>query len=120
MTNEAAAKLELNIIPNAKEVFQRNYRKFNKLVEELRAANEVKSQAEAESKRLNKELQTLWADCEAKTVLDGGCKVTLVSSSNSHISKERLVEAGVPVSVIQLATKVVEYQFVKVTETKAT
>lgn len=119
MTNEAEAKIDIGIAPEAKEVFGRKYQRFTHLVGELRAANEVKKQADEESKRLNKELQSIWADVEAKTVVDDGAKVTLVSSSNSHISKERLLELGVTATVIRDATKVVEYSFVKVTESKA-
>ena len=118
MTNEAAAKMEIGVCPEAKEVFGRSYSKFTRLVGELRAANEVKKQADEESKRLNKELQSLWSDVEAKTVMDDGAKVTLVQSSNSHISKERLLELGVTATIIRDATKVVEYSFVKVTEPK--
>src|SRR6267142_3491414 len=116
MTNEATAKVEIGIAPEASEVFGRRYRKFTQLVGELRAANEVKKQADEESKRLNKELQLMWSDVEAKTVIDDGAKVTLVSSSNSHISKERLLELGVTATVIRDATKVVSYSFVKVIE----
>lgn len=99
-------------------VFGARYRKFAQLVGELRAANEVKKQAEDESRRLNKELQSMWADVEAKTVVEDGCKVTLVSSSNSTISKEKLLEAGVLASIIRDCTNTVNYQFVKVTEAK--
>jgi hypothetical protein len=116
MTNEET--VELGIIPEAVEVFGGRYKKFAYLVGELRAANEVKKQAEAESKRLNGELQLMWADVEAKTVTDEGCKVTLVQSSNSHISKEALLQAGVLATVIRDCTKVVNYSFVKVTEAK--
>lgn len=119
MTNEAAAKMEIGIAPEAKEVFGRRYQRFAHLVGELRAANEVKKQADEESKRLNKELQSIWADCEAKSVTDDGARITLVSSSNSHISKERLLELGVTATIIRDATKIVEYGFVKVTESKA-
>lgn len=118
MTNEAEAKLDLNIVPEAAEVFGRRYKKFTQLVGELRAANEVKKQADEESKRLNQELQSMWADVEAKTVLEDGCKVTLVSSSNSHVSKELLLGAGVAATVIRDCTKVVNYSFVKITEAK--
>jgi hypothetical protein len=118
MTNEAAAKVEIGVAPDAKEVFGRRYQRFSHLVGELRAANEVKKQADEESKRLNKELQSMWADVEAKTVVDDGARVTLAQSSNSHISKERLLELGVTATVIRDATKVVEYSFVKVTEPK--
>lgn len=114
MTTEAEAT-----IPEAIDVFGQGYRKFTQLTGELRAANEVKKQAEEESKRLNKELQLMWADVDAKTVMDDGCKVTLVSSSNSTINKELLIQAGVLASIIRDCTKIVEYQFVKVTEAKS-
>jgi hypothetical protein len=102
----------------ASDVFGYSYSRFSDLVAQLRAASDVKKQAEEESKRLNKELQLLWTDVAEKTVVEDGCKVTLVSSSNSTISKELLVQAGVLASVIRDCTKVVEYQFVKVTPTK--
>lgn len=118
MTNEAEAKVDLGVIPDAKEVFGRRYKTFIGLVEELRSANEVKRQAEAESKRLNGLLQEMWADCEAKTVTDDRVKITLVSSSNSHVSKEKLLELGVPATVIRDATTIKAYQYVLVTEPK--
>jgi|SRR6267142_5272113 len=118
MTNEAEAKLDLGIAPEAVEVFGRRYKRFTQLVGELRAANEVKKQAEAESKRLNGELQVMWADVDAKTVMDEGARVTLVQSSSSHISKEKLLEAGVLATVIRDCTKISSYSFVKVTEPK--
>lgn len=118
MTNEAAAKVDLGIVPMASEVFGRRYRKFTELVAELSAANQVKKQADEESKRLNAELQAMWADVPAKTVLDDRVRITLVQSSNSHISKERLLELGVTATVIRDATKTVEYSYVKVTEPK--
>jgi len=118
MTNEAEAKIELGVIPDAREVFGRRYQKFSQLVGEFKAAQEVKRQAEAEAKRIDKLLQEFWTDCQAKTVMDDKLKVTLVQSSNSHISKERLIELGVAATVIRDATKTVYYSFVKVTEGK--
>jgi hypothetical protein len=118
MTNEAEAKLDLGVVLDAKEVFGRRYRHFTDLVGELQASNEVKKQAEAESKRLNGLLQEMWADVPAKTVMNDGAKITLVSSSNSHISKDALLLAGVPATVIRDCTKVTPYQYVLVTEPK--
>ena len=116
----ALAKSELGIVPLASEVFGRRFSKFMELVNDLRAVNEMKRESEAESKRLNGLLQEMWADCESKTVLreDGG-KVTLVSSSNSSIKKELLVELGVPAETVKAATVVTPYQYVLITEPKA-
>ena len=118
MTREAEAKIELGIVPAASEVFGRKYRKFTELVADLRAVNELKRSAEEDSKRLNKELQSMWADVDAKTVLDNGAKVTLVSSSNSSIDKVKLVELGVRADIIVAATKTTAFQFVKITAAK--
>jgi hypothetical protein len=113
------AKAELNITPSAEEVFGRRYPRFIGLVGDLRQVNEMKKEAEAESKRINDELQLMWADVEHKTVTDTGTKITLVSSSNSSISKEKLVELGVPAETVLAATKVTPYQYVLVTVPKS-
>jgi|SRR5271166_142731 len=105
-------------VPLAQDVFGSHYKRFNSIVEELRAANEVKKQAEEESKRLNKLLQEMWADVGAKTVVNDSYRVTLVSSSNSSISKEKLFEAGVSLAIIEKATKTTSFSYVKVSENK--
>src|SRR5260221_78280 len=112
------AKVELGITPEASEVFGRRYGKFASLVSDLRAVNDMKREAEAESKRINGLLQEMWSDVDTKTVTDCGTKITLVSSSNSSISKDTLVELGVPVDVIVKATKVSPYKYVLVTAPK--
>jgi hypothetical protein len=116
----AEAKAELGIAPAASEVFGRRYNTFIKLVEELQGVNEIKSTAEAESRRLNGLLQSMWADVGHKTVLDNGTKVTLVTSKSAdRIEAVSLIEQGVSIDVIQKAT--VEgkpYKFVKVTPPK--
>jgi len=115
----AAEKVEIGVVPQAQEVFGRRYNKFADLVEELRQVNELKKSAEEDSKRLNKELQLMWADCEQKTVLDGGTRITLVQSSSSSINKVDLLELGVSADVILKATRVSNYEFVKITTPKA-
>lgn len=114
----AAEKAELGIVPDAKEVFGRRYATFASLVSDLVSVNAIKKEAEAESKRINLDLQSMWADVGHKTVLNDGAKVTLVESSNSSIKKERLVELGVPAATIVEATVVTPYSFVKVTAAK--
>jgi hypothetical protein len=114
-----AAETESVAVPEAGEVFGPQYRRFTQLVGELRAANEVKKQAEAEAKRLNNDLKLMWADVEAKTVTDEGARVTLVQSSNSTINKEKLLELGVTATVIRDATKTTTYTYVLVTEGKS-
>jgi|SRR6266850_2273615 len=116
----ANAKAELNIIPEASEVFGRRYNRFIELVTDLRNVNDIKREAEAESKRINSLLQEMWADCEHKTVMDNGTKITLVPSSNSSISKTALLELGVSADVIVGATKVTPYEYVLITPLKPT
>ncbi len=118
MTNEAEAKVDLGVVPDAKEVFGRRYKTWLSLVEELAASNEVKKQAEAESKRLNGLLQDLWADCEAKKVMAGDLPVHLVQSHNSTVSKELLLEAGVAATVIRDCTKVTPYSYILIGKPK--
>src|ERR1700687_3178207 len=113
MTNGAAEKVKLDIVPDAKEVFGRRHQRFAHIAAELRGVNEAKKQLEKESKTLTQQLVEMWADVPTKTVIEDGARVTLVSSSSSHISKEALLEAGVAASVIIKATKSTPYQFVK-------
>jgi hypothetical protein len=118
MTNAGAEKIELGVIPDAVEVFGHRYKAFAKLAEELKGINEAKSQLEKEAKDLNTKLIKLWADCPAKTVLEGGAKVTLVSFERGTIDKQLLMENGVEASTIIKSTKMTPVQFVKITPAK--
>jgi|ERR1700676_3930424 len=118
MTNQGAEKVELGIAPEAKEVFGRRYQRFAHLTAELRAVNEAKKQLEKESKTLTTALVELFADCPAKTVLEDGAKVTLVSFERGTIDKQLLLENGVPASTITKSTKMTPVEFVKITAAK--
>lgn len=118
MTNQGEAKIELGIIPEASEVFGRRYKSFAKIANELRGINEAKSQLEKESKVLTKQLLEMWADVPAKTVLEDGARVTLVSFARETLDKQLLLENGVAASVITKSMKVTQVEFVKITPAK--
>lgn len=105
---------EIETLPNAQSIFGKRYQKWLKLCEELRQINEVKAGLEAESKRLNKLLQEMWADVDVKKVEDDEFIAQLVSSQSSSIKKELLLENGVPASVIASSTETKPYQFVRI------
>lgn len=111
---ETQAMESIGMVPEAKSVFGKRYKQWLKLAEELRQVNEVKAGLEAESKRLNKLLQEMWADVDAKKVEDGEFTAQLVSAAHSSIKKDLLLEAGVPASVIVASTKTKPYQFVRI------
>ena len=118
MTNQGAEKIELGIVPEASEVFGRRYKSFSKIANELRSINEAKSQLEKESKVLTKQLLEMWSDVPAKTVLEDGAKVTLVSFERGTIDKQLLLENGVAASTITKSTKLTQVEFVKITAAK--
>jgi hypothetical protein len=115
------AKAELGEVPHAADVFGRRFHKFAELVGELQAVNELKKSAEEDSKRLNRELQEMWADVPHKTVLgDRAVKITLVESvSASRVDPIRLIELGVAADTVKAATVAGNpYQFVKISAPK--
>lgn len=118
MTNQGEAKIELGIVPEASEVFGRRYKSFAKIANELRGINEAKSQLEKESKVLTKQLLEMWADVPAKTVLEDGARVTLVSFTRETLDKQLLLENGVAASVITKSMKVTQVEFIKITAAK--
>jgi hypothetical protein len=118
---EVQAKAELGVTPEASNVFGRRYSKFSELVTELQAVNELKKSAEEDSRRINKELQVLWADVEFKSVVESdGTKITLVESvSASRVDPIRLIELGVAADTVKAATVAGNpYQFVKISVPK--
>ena len=118
MTNQGADKVELGIVPEASEVFGRRYKLFAKIAQELRGINEAKSQLEKESKALSKQLVDMWADVPAKTVLEDGARVTLVSFQRETLDKQLLLENGVAASVISKSMRSTPVEFVKITPAK--
>jgi hypothetical protein len=69
-------------------------------------------------KDLNAKIMELQATCGYKTVLTPDWRVTLVSGTHTTISKERLLEQGVSVKIIDKATKKTTYETVAVTANK--
>jgi Zn-dependent oligopeptidase len=76
------------------------------------------AQDEAEKKRLSEELTAMVANTGYKTVLTPDWRVTFVSGTHTSINKEKLLEQGVSVKIIQKATKIKTYETVTVTAVK--
>lgn len=115
---EAQAMQELNIIPESRDVFGKRAVTFDRLSQQIAEAQRIKAQAERDIKDLKEKLEPFFADSDSKTIISQGCRVTLVLSHSSHLSKEMLLERGVPATTILACTKETAYSFVKVTEPK--
>lgn len=115
---EAAAREELGVIPESKDVFGKRARTFDQLVQQIAEVQRFKAQAEKDIKALKEKLEVFYADSPSKTILSGGMRATLVMSSSSHLDKKALLEAGVAAQTILDCTKTTSYSFVKVTEAK--
>lgn len=102
-------------IPDAREVFtEQDLSTFSRLVEErLSIANTIKA-LEEDKKRLDESITAILTDADTVSVQYGEYPVQIVSGSRSNLSKERLVELGVSVSVIQQATKTTSYSYLKI------
>lgn len=76
------------------------------------------TELQADLAEVNVALQDAMVDAGQKNVRAGNFTITLVEGQSTSISKERLLEQGVPAKVIEKATKVTEYVTVQVTERK--
>lgn len=82
---------------------------------------EIKGRMEdlkAQLDTLNGEIEVEMARNNLKLVSCGQYRVNLVESSSSTLSKEKLVEAGVPAETILACTVTKEYAYVQVTDTQ--
>jgi hypothetical protein len=73
-------------------------------------------QLEADIRDLRPKLAEMIAETGHKAVRCGDMRLTFYQGTNSSISKQRLLELGVPVKTIKKATKVTTYETVQVTE----
>ena len=118
---EVQAKEELGIIPSSEEVFGKRAATFDNIVEERTQMKAVMKGLEEELKVLDKKIETYLADTETKTVMSNGAKVTQVTNAGqSKLSKELLLEAGVPATTIASCTVAGKpFSYVLVTSAKA-
>lgn len=114
----AAAKAEVGIVPQVKEVFGRRTEQFQKRWQELAANKEMIKILEAENKKLTESLVEYFADSDHKTVMDGTTRITLGLGTHSSINKQLLLENGVTADTILASTKQTPYQFIVVTPAK--
>lgn len=104
-------------VPDAREVFDAaTLQKFGRLVEQRSVLKATIKQCEEDTKALDAAITSMLTEHDAPAVQHGTSKVALCSSSRSTLSKERLVELGVPGRIIQEATTVTTYSYLKVTE----
>lgn len=116
---ELEAAQQLNIVPDSETVFgAKRGHSFDRLIGEYVALNNHIKQLEQEKRKFSDKIQSWLADNDTKTVMSLGHRVTLSQGSSSHLSKEKLAEAGVPLSTILAATKTTEYVYVLVTPPK--
>lgn len=125
MTNEqrateVAAQEEIGVVADSSTVFGKRATAFNALVSEYEAVAEGMRQLEAEKKAIQSQLQRWFSDADIKTVMCGTTRVTLVQSEGrSTIDKMKLIERGVPASVISECTVQGQpFSFIKVTAPK--
>lgn len=108
-------KIETRTYADAREVFTgQSLSTFSRLIEErLAVTNTIKS-LEEDKKRLDESITQLLTDADTISVQYGETPVQIIQGSRSSLSKERLVELGVSVAVIQQATKTTRYSYLKV------
>jgi len=91
---------------------------FLKLLAERQEYSQIKRNAEAEEKKRSQTLCTMLAEAGHKTVVTPDWRVTFVEGVHTQISKQKLLDQGVSVKVIQKATTRTTYETVNVTVNK--
>jgi hypothetical protein len=91
---------------------------FLKLVAKRQEWKEARDKADEELRDLNMKIMELQAIEGYKTIVTPDWQITLTDGCSVTISKERLVELGVPAATVESATKRTPYQTVTVTKKK--
>lgn len=122
--NEMNAREALGIKPEIQDFREamgaKDAREFARKVlrrQELRAIVEgiTNKDKTGEMDELSAEIGTMLAESGEKSLMCDDFRVTLTDGSNSSISKERLLELGVPATTILAATKKTTYTSVTIT-----
>jgi hypothetical protein len=92
--------------------------KYMKLVDRIQELKLARDEAEAGIKELKSQIMELQAVTGYKTVLTPDWRVTLTSGTNVTISKEKLLEQGVSVKIIEKATRKTAYETLTITANK--
>lgn len=93
-------------------------KKYLELIAARQRAKQQRDQAEADIKDFNSEIIALQAESGFKTVLTPDWRITLTSGTNTSISREKLLEKGVAVKIIEFATKRTTYETLTITAVK--
>lgn len=94
------------------------HKEYLTLLGDMQEYKARRDEAEAEIKTIKVKLLNMQAKSGYKTVLTPDWRVTLTQGTNTTISKERLLELGVPVNTILRATKSTTYETLTVTSNK--
>lgn len=95
-----------------------NAQRFIRLLSRRQQASEEKKILETSLSELNEEIKSWMLDAGEKAVVADDWRVTVVQSTQSTISKERLLELGVSAKIITKATKTTPKEYIQVTEAK--
>lgn len=106
-------------VPDAREVFNdADLKRFSLLIEERGALKASIKEYEQKVKELDPIITEMLTDAGTAKVQYGDSKVTLAQGSRSALSKERLLELGVPSRTIAEATTHTAYTYLLVTTAK--
>jgi|SRR6267142_837055 len=94
-------------------------KKFINMVAQRQACKAEMERLEKEVKDYNVEILAQLTKSGYKTVLTPDWRVTFTQGTHTQISKERLLECGVSVKIIEKATKKTTYETVTVTANKS-
>lgn len=92
--------------------------KFARLVLHRQEIKHQIDQLEEKSKSLTDEITLAMAQQDIKVVFVDAYRATIVESTRSSLSKEKLLELGVPAETIVAATTESHYSFLKVDDTE--
>lgn len=112
-------QIEVDTAPDAREILSHaKLLRFGVALERRIMLKELIKEKEAEVRELDDELSQTLTDADTVKVVHRGYSVGLVTSSRSTLSKDALLENGVPATVIAKSTKVSTYTYVLVTAPK--
>lgn len=102
-------------VPDAREVFETlALSKFGRLVYERQLIRDEIKEAEAKVKSLDTEIMEMMTENDAPKVMHGDTLVSLVEGKRNNLDKEKLIEKGVPASLIKDCTTTTTYTYVLV------
>jgi hypothetical protein len=117
--SEIEAMEDLGVVPDAHDVLKgNNLRVFcSKAQERIDIVNTIK-ELEEQKKQLDDDIMELMVNHNTSKVLYQGRPVSIVTGSRSSLSKEKLLEAGVPAKTIVECTSYSNYDYLLIGKEK--